>query len=213
VYTPDRYIYTTEIPAPWLHLGVTEADILPQNGARPIDEVCTNVRKIVKGNVVVGHAVKNDVKVFPPWVFYDVELRDTQILEEYRNHSACQIQRMPKLFKLAQIFLGRPIQPKEHSSVEDAVATMELYRLCAAEIERTQKVVVKFDMYFSLRLFNTWVENGTYVAALKDSIRSNSTSPGELADFVLPRLSICYAQRKLHFRLRSAHHCVTKLFS
>ncbi|SMR60153.1 unnamed protein product [Zymoseptoria tritici ST99CH_3D1] len=172
VYYKKSGRYTIAPPPPHLRMGVYEKDVLPSNGARPAKEVFDNVRKIVEGRIVVGHAIKNDVKSFPREIFEGVQIRDTQLLEEYRNHATDQINRMPKLARLAGVVLGRSIQGPEHSSVEDAVATMDLYRLREGEFETTQKHPLKqIDPLLSLRLFDSWVSSGEIIASLVHSPR------------------------------------------
>lgn len=95
------------------------------------------MRDIVKDCVTVGHAIKNDFKVFGPRVFDGVLKRDTQFLPEYRRY-ATGSWRLPKLSVLAKEVLGMGIQRGDHSSVEDAQATMLLYRHREAEFEALQ---------------------------------------------------------------------------
>ncbi|KAI7328932.1 hypothetical protein KC315_g6384 [Hortaea werneckii] len=121
-----------------LGLGVYWEDIKLQNGACFIGEVERNVEAILhRAEVVVGHAVHNDIKVCSPGVWEGVELRDTQVYEPYREWGVGR-QRLPKLSVLAWSVLGWSIQGQEHSSVEDAQATMLLYRANEMGIEQEQ---------------------------------------------------------------------------
>ncbi|KAI6909714.1 hypothetical protein KC318_g4011 [Hortaea werneckii] len=125
--------------APWrLGLGVYWEDIKLRNGACLIEEVELNVEAILhRAEIVVGHAVHNDIKVFSPGVWEGVEVGDTQIYEPYREWGIGR-QRLPKLSVLAWSVLGWSIQSQEHSSVEDAQATMLLDRANEAGIEQEQ---------------------------------------------------------------------------
>ncbi|KAI7230605.1 hypothetical protein KC330_g6875 [Hortaea werneckii] len=110
----------------------------PRNGACPIAEAESTVQAILqKADIVVGHSIHNDIRVFSPEVFDGVATRDTQLHESYREF-ACGWQRLPKLSVLAQVVLGWRIQGAEHSSVEDAAATMALYRKAGVLMEREQ---------------------------------------------------------------------------
>jgi len=103
------------------------------SGIRPEDlrnaEDFKNVQKevadILKGRILVGHALKHDLDVLylshprRSW-------RDTSRYEPFRRISKGMT---PSLKKLAQELLGREIQVGEHNSVEDARTAMQLYML------------------------------------------------------------------------------------
>ena len=127
----------TMLPPRSLGLGVYWPDIKPKNGARPIEEVEQNVRDIIRGAIVVGHAIHNDIGVLSQGMFDEVAgTRDTQQYSAYREYGG----RMgPKLSVLTSEVLGRMIQGAEHSSAEDGIATMDLYKLGEAEIEAEQR--------------------------------------------------------------------------
>ncbi|KAI7089533.1 hypothetical protein KC356_g2395 [Hortaea werneckii] len=137
-FYPEELGKRKKLPPRRLGLGVYWEDIKLRNGACFIEEVERNVEAILhRADVVVGHAVHNDIKVFSPSVWEEVEVRDTQIYEPYREWGTGR-QRLPKLSVLAWSMLGWSIQGQEHSSVEDAQATMSLYRANEAGIEREQ---------------------------------------------------------------------------
>jgi DNA polymerase III epsilon subunit-like protein len=135
VHFNDEDVYDVALEAKHRKLGVYWPDIEPANGARPIAEVEEFVRLIVKDRIVVGHAIENDTRVFSKFVFKGVETRDTQLLEEYRVHGR-GADRKPALSTLAKVILQRDIQGGEHSSVEDARATMDLYLHRKDEFEK-----------------------------------------------------------------------------
>ncbi|KAI7479305.1 hypothetical protein KC351_g7627 [Hortaea werneckii] len=135
---PEQPGYRKKLPPRRLRLGVYWEDIKPRNGACPIAEVEYTVQAILqKADVVVGHSIHNDIRVFSPEVFEGVATRDTQMHEPYREYAYGR-QRLPRLSVLAQVVLGRSIQGAEHSSVEDAAATMALYRKAEFLMEREQ---------------------------------------------------------------------------
>lgn len=137
-YYPEQPGYRKKLPPRRFRLGVYWDDLKPRNGACPIAEVEYTVQAILqKADIVVGHPTYNDIRVFSPEVFDGVATRDTQLHEPYREF-ACGRQRLPRLSVLAQVVLGWRIQGPEHSSVEDAVATMALYRKAEVLMERKQ---------------------------------------------------------------------------
>ncbi|KAK4542674.1 hypothetical protein LTR36_006246 [Oleoguttula mirabilis] len=142
----DQIIYDTFVYYPadvphrpdpqWLDLGVNYKDIKPENGAQPIGEVLENVQAIFdKSGFAVGHAFHNDMKMLRGVSLENVEVRDTQLLPEYTHHAK---QGRPSLKDLSAIILKRTIQVKDHSSVEDARATMRLYQVRREDFERQQ---------------------------------------------------------------------------
>lgn len=137
VYYPDRPDEIKKNHPPTKGFGVTWDDLKPEHNARPISEVEANLRKIFEGRVIVGHAIGNDMKVVSPWVFDGIETRDTQQLPLYRSYARGP-RYLPALKHLARIVLGRNIQGPEHSSVEDARATMDLYLEHREEFDRLQ---------------------------------------------------------------------------
>ena len=128
-------------PSPqYLRLGVKPSDILEGNGARPIAEIMDNVESICKKAVsVVCHAIDNEINYMRGGMLSMTDRRtidiggfdltrfrtyDTQTLPEYKAVVGGDA---PSLKKLVSAVLGRAIQVKEHSSVDDAQATMELF--------------------------------------------------------------------------------------
>ncbi|KAJ1019415.1 hypothetical protein NDA16_004532 [Ustilago loliicola] len=104
------------------------------SGVRPRDlknaplfsEVQGEVANLIKGKVLVGHAIQNDLKALllshpKPLI------RDTATFQPLRDMAKTKY---PSLKKLAKLVLGIDIQMEgeSHSSVEDARATMTLFR-------------------------------------------------------------------------------------
>jgi RNA exonuclease 4 len=128
--------------------GCYEEDVKRSHGARPIAEVEENLHYLFQDAVMIGHATKNDLGLFEGWVFDGVPFRDTQEADEYREYASPRSPYGPALRNLARYALGYEIQGKEHSSVEDARATMELYLLHEESIEMNQA-------------YNVWCAVGT----------------------------------------------------
>lgn len=95
--------------------------------ARPFDEVRNDLKILLQGRILVGHAVKNDLDVLI--LKHDKRLiRDTSKFSKFRELASIP-GRTPGLKLLAEKLLGVEIQVGAHSSVEDARATMALFRL------------------------------------------------------------------------------------
>lgn len=71
-------------------------------------------------------------------VIFDMTVRDTQKCSRYRQYANRGAHQGPSLKNLALEVLGRPIKQGRASSVEDAIATMEVYQNAEADIEQDQ---------------------------------------------------------------------------
>ncbi|KAL6154895.1 hypothetical protein ACJQWK_11940 [Exserohilum turcicum] len=65
-----------------------------------------------------------------------MSVRDTQKYSGYRKYANPGAHQGPNLKNLALRVLGRSIKQGPVSSIEDAVATMEIYRKAEVEIDR-----------------------------------------------------------------------------
>eukprot|EP00057_Strongylocentrotus_purpuratus_P025962 XP_011680436.1 PREDICTED: apoptosis-enhancing nuclease-like [Strongylocentrotus purpuratus] len=106
--------------------------IRPRNmvNAIPFNEAQEQVKNLLKDKIVIGHAVWNDFQALkfshPP-----NDVRDTskcKLLAEIYG-SKCTPGQHLGLKSLAKYLLGIDVQRGEHSSVEDARAAMDLYKL------------------------------------------------------------------------------------
>lgn len=88
-----------------------------------------------KAGFVVGHALHHDINFLRPINFTAYETRDTQLSPHYQN---CLGTAQPGLKKLSEKILHWNIQGDDHSSVEDAQATMRLYLLQRDAIDAVQ---------------------------------------------------------------------------
>lgn len=100
--------------------------ITPQllRSARPLETVQADVAKLLEGRILVGHAVRHDLDA----LFLGHPKRDIRDTSKYSPFRKYSTGRTPGLKRLAKEALGLDIQRREHSSVEDARATMLLYR-------------------------------------------------------------------------------------
>ncbi len=119
----DSYVKQKEEVTDWrTHVS----GILPKHmvEARPLDQVQADIAKLLNGNILVGHAIRNDLdalKLGHP----RRDIRDTARHKPFRQLAGGG---SPKLKILAAELLGIDIQGGEHSSVEDARACMLLFR-------------------------------------------------------------------------------------
>jgi RNA exonuclease 4 len=95
--------------------------------ARTFKEVQDDVKILLQGRILVGHALKNDLGALilnhPRR-----DIRDTSQYAEFKKLARVP-GRTPALKILVKELLGVDIQGGQHSSVEDARATMALFRL------------------------------------------------------------------------------------
>ena len=119
----DSFVRPKEYVTDWrTHVsGVTPKHMAT---ARGFEEVQAAVQAILKGRIIIGHAIRNDLEVMM-LTHPKKDIRDTSKFSGFRKHSAG---RSPSLKKLAKEVLGIDIQEGEHSSIEDARTTMLLFR-------------------------------------------------------------------------------------
>lgn len=111
--------------------------ITPQllRSARSLEEVQTEVARLMQGKILVGHAIRNDLRA----LFMGHPERDIRDTSRYPGFRALAKGRTPALKRLAKEVLGIEIQGGEHSSVEDARATMLLFRREKEGFEKEHK--------------------------------------------------------------------------
>uniref|UniRef100_A0AAV2LFH7 RNA exonuclease 4 n=1 Tax=Knipowitschia caucasica TaxID=637954 RepID=A0AAV2LFH7_KNICA len=120
----DKYVKPTEKVTDYrTHVsGIRPKDI---RDGEHIDTVRKEVGEILRGRVVVGHAIHNDLKI----LLLDhpkKKIRDTQKYEPFKKMAKS---RRPALRVLCREVLNVKVQQGEHSSVQDAQATMRLYTM------------------------------------------------------------------------------------
>ncbi|XP_029674953.1 RNA exonuclease 4 isoform X2 [Formica exsecta] len=105
-----------------------------QNG-EDFNIVQKEVADMLKGRILVGHALKHDLNV----LFLSHPRRYWRDTSKYKPFRQISKGNTPSLKKLAHELLGREIQVGEHSSVEDARAAMQLYMLYKNKWESEKK--------------------------------------------------------------------------
>ncbi|KAM3080454.1 3'-5' exonuclease [Clarireedia jacksonii] len=126
----DSFVRPTEFVTDWrTHVsGVSTRNMAT---ARDFASVQQEVAEVLKGRILVGHAIKNDLEALM-MNHPRRDIRDTSKFSGFRKYSNG---RTPSLKKLAREILGVDIQGGEHSSIEDARATMLLFRKHKAAFE------------------------------------------------------------------------------
>ncbi|MCJ1225055.1 3'-5' exonuclease [Toensbergia leucococca] len=100
--------------------------VTPQllRSGRPLEVVQRDVAGLIEGKILVGHAIRHDLDALllghPKR-----DIRDTSRHADFRRIAGGKT---PALKRLAKELLGVEIQGGEHSSIEDARATMLLFR-------------------------------------------------------------------------------------
>uniref|UniRef100_A0A8C6S9X5 Interferon stimulated exonuclease gene 20 like 2 n=1 Tax=Neogobius melanostomus TaxID=47308 RepID=A0A8C6S9X5_9GOBI len=104
------------------------------HGATPYAEARKEILMLVKGKVLIGHAIHNDLKVLNYCHAKDLT-RDTSRIPLLNVKAGFNEREVVSLKRLTKALFNRDIQTgkKGHSSVEDAKATMDLYKLVEAE--------------------------------------------------------------------------------
>merc|ERR1712107_383771 len=94
--------------------------------------VQTKVAEIIEGRILVGHAIHHDLKVL--FLGHPRKMiRDTSKYKPFRQHFGGKT---PGLKKLSERYIGVEVQSGEHSSVQDAQATVRLYTMVRNEWEK-----------------------------------------------------------------------------
>lgn len=106
--------------------------------ATPFFEAKKEILKILSGKVVIGHAIHNDLKALK-YAHPAGLTRDTSRIPLLNKKAGLPETDVASLKRLTKALFNRDIQVgrRGHSSVEDAKATMELYRTVAVEWENT----------------------------------------------------------------------------
>ncbi|RVE59553.1 hypothetical protein OJAV_G00190030 [Oryzias javanicus] len=116
--------------------GIRPEDIKNGEDVRVVQKEVAN---ILQGRIVVGHAIHNDLKI----LLLDhpkKHIRDTQKYKPFRKTVGSG---RPSLKVLCKEILNVKVQQGEHSSVQDAQATMRLYTLVKKQWEAELKASKK----------------------------------------------------------------------
>jgi len=128
----DKYVLPSEPVVDYrTHVsGIRPKDL--HNG-EPFETVQKEVAEILQGRILVGHALRNDLKV----LFLSHPRRSVRDTSRYKPFRKFTNGRTPSLRKLAEDVLGVKIQQGEHDSVTDAKTAMQLYLMYRKEWEKS----------------------------------------------------------------------------
>jgi len=112
--------------------GVRPEDL---QGAPQFKDVQVEVSDLLKGRILVGHAIKHDLKV----LFLDHPKKMIRDTSKYKPFRAAFGGRTPSLKNLSERFLGVAVQTGEHSSVQDSQAAVRLYTMFRKEWEAARE--------------------------------------------------------------------------
>ncbi|NXT63526.1 REXO4 exonuclease, partial [Chaetops frenatus] len=120
----DKYVKPTEKVTDY---RTAVSGIRPQNinTGEDFKTVQKEVAEILKGRILVGHALRNDLKV----LLLDhpqKKIRDTQRYKPFKQRVKSS---RPSLKLLCERLLNVQVQTAEHCSIQDAQAAMRLYTL------------------------------------------------------------------------------------
>ncbi|XP_028829919.1 RNA exonuclease 4 [Denticeps clupeoides] len=130
----DKYVRPTEHVTDYRTAvsGIRPENIMTGEDVRKVQK---DVAEILNGRILVGHAIHNDLKI----LLLDhpkKKIRDTQ---KYKPFKSIVKSGRPSLKLLCSKILNVRVQEGEHSSVQDAQATMRLYTMEKKEWERSIK--------------------------------------------------------------------------
>ena len=108
--------YKTEIS------GIKQEDLEPSNGAVHFLTAQKNVRQIIADNILIGHALGNDLKALK---LIHNNVRDTAFMPNLMKRINGHLQ--SESLKNLALEVGLSIQSGSHSSVEDAKASMIVF--------------------------------------------------------------------------------------
>ncbi|XP_055988887.1 RNA exonuclease 4 [Sorex fumeus] len=118
----DKYVKPTQ---PVTDYRTAVSGIRPQHlgHGEDLEVVQREVANMLKGRVLVGHALHNDLKV----LFLDHPKRRIRDTQKYKPFKTQVKSGRPSLKLLAEKILGVQVQQAEHCSVQDAQVAMRLY--------------------------------------------------------------------------------------
>ncbi|XP_015227017.1 PREDICTED: interferon-stimulated 20 kDa exonuclease-like 2 [Cyprinodon variegatus] len=123
----------TDFRTPWS--GIRPRDLFK---ATPYAEARREILRLLMGKIIIGHAIHNDFKALSYTHPFSLT-RDTSKIPLLNQKAGFPEKQVASLKRLTKAIFNRDIQTgkKGHSSVEDAKATMELYKVVEEEWERT----------------------------------------------------------------------------
>lgn len=105
-----------------LFSGITK-EILQTKARFPFARVQADVKKILEGKVIVGHALENDFRAL------QLDPRNYTVMDTAHTPWFMQIRMDPRSLKrlAAELLDGKEIQTEQHNALEDAQTSMEIF--------------------------------------------------------------------------------------
>ncbi|XP_043934282.1 apoptosis-enhancing nuclease-like isoform X2 [Protopterus annectens] len=125
--------------------------------AVPFKVAQKEILKILKGKVLVGHALHNDFMALH-YIHPTDDIRDTSKMPLLNKKAGLCVTEKVSLKRLTKLLLHRDIQVgrEGHSSVEDAQASMDLYKLVEVQWEwEFQNQFTKYNCYSHISMHTT----------------------------------------------------------
>ncbi|SPO03199.1 related to 3`-5` exonuclease [Cephalotrichum gorgonifer] len=120
----DSFVRPQERVTDW-RTSITGIGPAQMKFARPFNEVQSQVAEILHGRILVGHDVGHDLAVLQ----LKHSAKDTRDTAKFLPFRAYGNGGKPSLRSLSRAILGVEIQDGVHSSIEDAKATMAVFRM------------------------------------------------------------------------------------
>ncbi|KII74729.1 RNA exonuclease 4 [Thelohanellus kitauei] len=119
----DTYVSPTEPITDYRtkYSGITPESLI---GAPSYTEVQYRVAELIKGKIIIGHSINNDLRVLK-LQHPAKDIRDSSLYKPLRLKNPKQ---KPSLRILAKYHLNREIQKDTHCSIEDARSCLEIYK-------------------------------------------------------------------------------------
>ena len=114
--------------------GITPEKLTPRSGARSFRRVQQEVLELLQGAILVGHALENDLRALGIRVSHVRNTAHHPAFQTMTARGQLQPQRLAALYERYVNVAG--IQHESHSAVEDARASMRVYRTYHEEWNR-----------------------------------------------------------------------------
>lgn len=163
----DSYIRVSETVTDYrTYVSGIRAEDINSDQAIELEECRLAVQSIVKGKILVGHALKNDLRALRLYHSWQ-DIRDTAKYEPFMKTRFDDGVLWPRKLKdLVKEKLNRTIQPdgREHCPIEDSAAALDLYK----------SVGMKWEKVMDYKISRT-----SAIRKQKDSFVLSSVSPAQ----------------------------------